>query len=82
MMNNIIKKTNEFEKKVSELAASVVKLARNSLLVNLRFLDASINELKLEENYKIPSVLCDGSKYIYNPKYILLSYKEEKQHGK
>lgn len=78
-MNNIIKKTNEFEKKVSELAASVVKLARNSLLVNLRFLDASINELKLEENYKIPSVLCDGSKYIYNPKYILLSYKEEKE---
>ncbi len=65
--------------KITELAENVIKLSRNTLLVNLRFLDASINELVLNYNYEIDTIMCEGKIFLFNPKYILISYRDEKE---
>ena len=67
----------EQQHKIDKLAGDVLKLSRNTLLVNLRFLDAALAQL-------IPAIRnegnmgTDGKYFIYNPKYILKQYKEEK----
>ncbi len=67
----------ENDKKIKELASDIMQLSRNAILVNLRFLDWPINELGLKNNCKIDTLACDGNDLYYNPKYILLSYREE-----
>ena len=68
----------EKQLKIDKLAGDVLKLSRNTLLVNLRFLDAALAQL-------IPVIRdegnmgTDGKYFIYNPKYILKQYKEEKE---
>lgn len=68
----------EQQLKIDKLAGDVLKLSRNTLLVNLRFLDAALAQL-------IPLIRdegnmgTDGKYFIYNPKYILKQYKEEKE---
>ena len=68
----------EQQLKIDKLAGDVLKLSRNTLLVNLRFLDAALAQL-------IPVIRdegnmgTDGKYFIYNPKYILKQYKEEKE---
>ena len=68
----------EQQLKIDKLAGDVLKLSRNTLLVNLRFLDAALAQL-------IPAIRdegnmgTDGKYFIYNPKYILKQYKAEKE---
>ena len=66
--------------KRNKLAEEVLRLSRNTLLVNLRFLDAALNELKLlpvEE--KEFTVATDGQVLAYYPLFILKKYKEERE---
>lgn len=68
----------EQQLKIDKLAGDVLKLSRNTLLVNLRFLDAALAQLIpviRDEGY----MGTDGKYFIYNPKYILKQYKEEKE---
>lgn len=68
----------EQQLKINKLASDLLKLSRNTLLVNLRFLDAALAQL-------IPAIRdegnmgTDGKYFIYNPRYILTQYKEEKE---
>ncbi|MBQ3072700.1 MAG: metallopeptidase [Oscillospiraceae bacterium] len=53
-------------------------LSRNTLLVNLRFLDAALSQFELipiEES----SLLTDGKHILYNPRHILENYKTAKE---
>ena len=59
------------------LAREVLLLSRNTLLVNLRFLDAALSQFVLT-----PAPLpfaTDGQKLYYDPRHVLLRYKEEKE---
>ena len=59
------------------LAREILLLSRNTLLVNLRFLDAALSQFVLT-----PSPLpfaTDGQKLYYDPRHVLLRYKEEKE---
>lgn len=66
--------TNE---KIEKTALSVLNMARNKLLVNMRFLDMALNSF--EGTYSKPdltkSAATDGKIFIYNPKFILSSYR-------
>ena len=65
-------------KKLENLAKEVMLLSRNTLLVNLRFLDAALSQFELipiEES----TVLTDGKHIFYNPKYVLNCYKRAKE---
>ncbi|MGM9602459.1 MAG: VWA-like domain-containing protein [Faecousia sp.] len=68
----------EKQEKLNKLARDVLILSRNTLLVNLRFLDAALSQFELfpiEES----SLLTDGKHILYNPGYILKNYKYAKE---
>ncbi len=46
-MNEDIKTTIEDTNKANQLARSILKLSRDSLLVRLRFMDLALNQLKM-----------------------------------
>ena len=59
------------------LAREVLLLSRNTLLLNLRFLDAALGQFVLT-----PAPLpfaTDGQKLYYDPRHVLLRYKEERE---
>ena len=65
------------QEKKNELARDTLKLARNTLLVNLRFLDMALSRFDF-----VPvdgSIAVDGAHIYYNPLWVLRRYKQEKQ---
>ena len=69
---------SEKSQKMGELARDVLILSRNTLLVNLRFLDAALSQFEL---YPINSstLLTDGKHILYNPRHVLESYRSGKE---
>lgn len=68
----------EQEEKRKQLARDVLILSRNTLLVNLRFLDMALSQFELipiEES----TLLTDGKHILYNPKHVLGNYKNAKE---
>lgn len=74
-------------KETQELAREVLLLSRNTLLVNLRFLDAALNEFELESgplempdgSYAVIPIGTDGKKLYYEPRQVLQRYYAEKE---
>ena len=67
----------EQQKQLDKLARDVLILSRNTLLVNLRFLDSALSQFKL-----VPydgSLATEGRHICYNPIEILKRYKNEKE---
>ena len=66
------------KQRADELAKEILTLARNTLLVNLRFLDAALSQFEffpIEES----TLLTDGKHILYNPRHILENYKTAKE---
>ena len=64
----------EKQEKLNKLAQDVLKLSRNTLLVNLRFLDVALSQfefISIEES----TLMTDGKYFLYNPKHVLERYK-------
>jgi len=63
---------------INKAAHEVLMLARNELMVNLRFLDTALSKLQL-----VPSdgmtLATDGSHLIYGPRHILRMFKVEQE---
>lgn len=76
-MINVLEENIDMQNMIDELARDVIKISRNTLLVNLRFLDAALSQL-VHLNHGIEKIGTDGSHFIYNPKYVLKQYKEER----
>ena len=63
---------------LQRLARDVLVLSRNTLLVNLRFLDMALSQFtyhEIEDN----TLLTDGKYLLYDPKHILRCYKSAKE---
>ena len=60
----------EKQEKLNKLARDVLILSRNTLLVNLRFLDAALSQFELFPIGE-STLLTDGKNILYNPKYVL-----------
>ena len=63
--------------KADELAKNVLKLARNTLLVNLRFLDMALSRFDM-----VPmdgAWMTDGHFLLYDPRRVLVLYRNEKE---
>ena len=65
--------------KINILARDVMRLSRNTLVVNLRFMDKAISMLETVPDYRIPSAMVNGKKIFYNPTYILKTYSKTKE---
>lgn len=64
--------------KAEKLAEEVLILSRNTLLVNLRFLDAALSQFEMKPVGE-SSMLTDGHFLLYNPKHVLSNFKHQKE---
>ena len=64
--------------KMNKLAKDILILSRNTLLVNLRFLDAALSQFELYP-IEADTLLTDGHRILYNPRHILKCYKTAKE---
>ena len=64
--------------KRNKLAADVLRLSRNTLLVNLRFLDMALSRLQPVAT-DLTTLCTDGQFLAYDPSFILRRYKQEKE---
>lgn len=65
-------------RKIDKLAREILMLSRNTLLVNMRFLDLALSQFEL---FPIgdSTLLTDGRHILYNPWHVLASYKNGKE---
>lgn len=63
---------------MEKIAAEILQMAKNKLLVNLRFMDVALSRPRPESAPdKTTSVATDGVVFIYAPKHILTTFKLE-----
>ncbi len=68
------------KKKRIKLAEDVVRLSRNTLLVNLRFMDVALSRLKLTSSFKlIAPFATDAQTLLYSPNVVLQIYMRERE---
>lgn len=67
------------EEKIGQIAQDVLRLARNNLIVHLRFMDMAISNLKCVADEDTLSLSVDGGLIRYNPVYVLRCYQEQKE---
>ena len=75
----------EKQKKTEKIAAEILQMSKNKLLVNMRFMDMSLNQFKVFPKPDVtPFTASDGKIYIYAPDHILKAYmrSEERRVGK
>ncbi len=63
--------------KRNKLAREVLRLSRNQLLVDLRFLDAALSRLEWVETEAVP-FSTDGRYLAYDPRFVLRGYKSNR----
>lgn len=63
--------------KARPLAEKVMNYARDSILVNMRFLDMALSALVPEPQEGLLGFASDGAKIFYDPVFLLKKYKEE-----
>ncbi len=63
--------------KMERLAREILNLARRTLLVNLRFLDAALSQFR-QEGYD-GTYATDGKKLLYSAEHVLYTYRDEQQ---
>ena len=69
---------SERTEQLNKLAMDVLTLSRNTLLVNLRFLDMALSQFKLIP-FEGSALMTDGEHLLYAPKHVLSNYKIAKE---
>lgn len=70
-------KQREKQEQARELAAQVWNLSRDSILINMRFLDVAISGLSPIPKEGLGGAACDGTSVFYDPVFVLKKYMEE-----
>lgn len=74
-------KREDKREKTSRLAAKILQLARDSILVQLRFLDVALARLHPIEKENLNGVGMDNVSLYYDPVYVLRKYRDEAGYG-
>ena len=69
----------EKNEKITQLAQEVLGISRNSLIVNLRFMDKAISMLKFESMRGLGGIAVDGKNIYFDPAYVLKVFKNDKK---
>jgi len=65
----------EKQKKTEKIAAEILQMSKNKLLVNLRFMDMALNQFRIfPKPEATPFTASDGNVYLYDPGHILKAY--------
>lgn len=70
---------SEKQDKIETLAVDILNLSRNSLVINLRFMDKAISMLKYQSIPGIRAIAVDGSTIFYDPVVVLKAFSKEKK---
>ncbi len=70
-------KEQEQLNKIKELSAHIMRLASDSIVVNLRFLDVAAAALQPEARPGLSGAATDGSRLYYDPVWLLKRYERE-----
>lgn len=62
------------------LAGQVMQLARDNIVVNMRFLDAALSRMRPEPRLGMEGAATDGEKLFYDPVWLLKRYREERDY--
>lgn len=62
---------------ISKIANEVIRLAHDGILINMRFLDMALSQLRLEERRQTGAFVFDGTTLYYDPKLLLSRYQKE-----
>lgn len=68
---------DEKDKKINELAIKILHLAKDEILVHLRFMDAALSALKPEKKSGLKGMATDGEQIYYDPRFVLKRYQKE-----
>lgn len=68
----------EYERKAVGLAQQVLTLSRNTLLVNLRHLDAALSQFRLAP-WRQGNIATNGREMFFDPMHVLKQYRNEKE---
>ncbi len=61
--------------KTEKVAAEIIQMSKNKLLVNMRFMDMALNQFRMSPRPDLtPFSACDGDVYVYDPVHILKAY--------
>ncbi|MDE6312516.1 MAG: hypothetical protein K2M46_02680 [Lachnospiraceae bacterium] len=77
MEGKLSQEQKEKQKKAGALAQEILKLAKDEILVNLRFLDNALSALKIEVQDELKGMACDGGKIYYDTRFVLGRYQKE-----
>lgn len=67
------------DQKIDALAKKVLGLARDQIVVNLRFLDIALAAMKVLPQRGLDGMATDGISVYYDPKWVLKTYEKEPQ---
>lgn len=73
----LAKEPEDRKQKIGKLAGEVLALARDNILVSLRFLDVALLGLVWQERPSTGAVATDGSTVWYDPEHILRLYRRD-----
>lgn len=76
-METEVEERDSRQTELCRLAAQVLALSRDNILVSMRFLDVALMELKWQEKGAIGCVSADGAAVWYDARYILRLYRQD-----
>lgn len=68
---------DEKQKRIKELAAGVLSLTRDNILVSMRFLDLALANLRWKENGPTGEIAMNGKDVLYDGRVILKAYEKD-----
>ncbi|MCI8737742.1 MAG: hypothetical protein HFI11_12390 [Lachnospiraceae bacterium] len=69
--------TKEQQQKAAYLAQEVLRLSRDSIIMNMRFLDAALSAMRPVSQPGLKGVAADGESFRYDDAFVLRRYKGE-----
>ncbi len=69
--------TKEQKEKTAYLAQEVLRLSRDSIIMNMRFLDVALSRIAPHPRQGLKGVATDGEKFWYDDAFVLRRYKGE-----
>ncbi len=65
------------DKEIAGKALELIRLAQDTIIVNMRFMDVALNRITYEEKKGLFGTATDGEKFFYDSGYILRSYLDD-----
>lgn len=64
------------QKRLDELAKKLIDYAKDTIVINMRFMDVAVSHLEFVKAPLLPGIACDGNKLYYNSLHLVKRYSE------